>query len=112
MGASGKEIGAQEITPVVYDTVLKDRVHLIPRDRVTEMDYWVSYVAYFCDIYFRASFDIIEEHDYLNKIIDRIPYSNPDTKQKWENIRTHLAKYIHDAPGVRHNYNSLPSYTM
>ena len=81
-------------------------------DRVTKMDYWVSYVAYFCDIYFRASFDIIEEHDYLNKIIDRIPYSNPDTKQKMENIRTHLAKYIHDAPGVRHNYNSLPSYTM
>ena len=76
------------------------------------MDYWVSYVAYFCDISFRVSFDIIEEHDYLNKIIDRIPYSNPDTKQKMENIRTHLAKYIHDAPGVRHNYNSLPSYTM
>ena len=36
-------------------------------DRVTKMDYWVSYVAYFCDIYFRASFDIIEEHDYLNQ---------------------------------------------
>lgn len=84
----------------------------IPRTSVTKMDYWVSYVAYFCDIYFRASFDIIEEHDYLNKIIDRIPYSNPDTKQKMENIRTHLAKYIHDAPGVRHNYNSLPSYTL
>ena len=111
MGASGKEIGAQEITPVVYDTVLKDQCIYSP-DRVTKMDYWVSYVAYFCDIYFRASFDIIEEHDYLNKIIDRIPYSNPDTKQKMENIRTHLAKYIHDAPGVRHNYNSLPSYTM
>ena len=110
MGASGKEIGAQEITPVVYDTVLKDQCIYSP-DRVTKMDYWVSYVAYFCDIYFRASFDIIEEHDYLNKIIDRIPYSNPDTKQKMENIRTHLAKYIHDAPGVRHNYNSLPSYT-
>ena len=108
MGASGKEIGAQEITPVVYDTVLKDQCIYSP-DRVTKMDYWVSYVAYFCDIYFRASFDIIEEHDYLNKIIDRIPYSNPDTKQKMENIRTHLAKYIHDAPGVRHNYNSLPS---
>ena len=34
MGASGKEIGAQEITPVVYDTVLKDQCIYSP-DRVT-----------------------------------------------------------------------------
>ena len=86
MGASGKEIGAQEITPVVYDTVLKDQCIYSP-DRVTKMDYWVSYVAYFCDIYFRASFDIIEEHDYLNKIIDRIPYS------KWKTF-AHISQNI------------------
>ena len=111
MGMPGEEIGALEISPKVYETVFRSST-ILSADRITKMDYWVSYVAYFCDIYFRASFDIIEEHDYLNKIIDRIPYSNPDTKQKMENIRTHLAKYIHDAPGVRHNYNSLPSYTM
>lgn len=96
MGASGEEIGAQDITPVVYDTVLNNQCIYSP-DRVTRMDYWVSYVAHFCDIYFRASFDIIKEHDYLNKIIDRIPYSNPDTKKKMEQIRTHLAAFIHNA---------------
>ena len=111
MGMPGEEIGALEISPKVYETVFRSST-ILSADRITKMDYWVSYVAYFCDISFRVSFDIIEEHDYLNKIIDRIPYSNPDTKQKMENIRTHLAKYIHDAPGVRHNYNSLPSYTM
>ena len=54
---------------------------------------------HFCDIYFRASFDIIKEHDYLNKIIDRIPYSNPDTKNKMETIRTRLTEFIHHAHG-------------
>lgn len=98
MGASAEEIGAQEITPVVYNTVLKNQCIYSP-DRTTKMDYWVSYVAYFCDIYYRASLNIIEEHDYLNQIINRIPYSNPDTRQKMETIRTHLAAFIHTNPG-------------
>ena len=41
--------------------------------------------------------------DYLNKIIDRIPYSNPDTRQKMEDIRTHLAEFIHTSPGYTWN---------
>ena len=98
MGMSDEDIGAQTITPKVYDTVLSNQCIYSP-DRVTKMDYWVSYVAHFCDIYFRASFDIIKEHDYLNKIIDRIPYSNPDTKNKMETIRSHLAEFIHHAHG-------------
>lgn len=102
MGASGEEIGAQDITPVVYDTVLKNQCIYSP-DRVTRIDYWISYVAYFCDIYFRASLDIIEENDYLDKIIDRIPYSNPDTREQMEQIRTHLAEFIHTSPGYTWN---------
>lgn len=98
MGASAEEIGAQEITPVVYGTVFKNQCVYSP-DRVTKMDYWVSYVAYFSDIYFRASLDIIQEHNYLNRIIDRIPYSNPDTARQMEEIRTYLAELIHTAPG-------------
>ncbi len=65
------------------------------------MDYWVSYVAHFCDIYFRASFDIIKEHDYLNKIIDRIPYSNPDTKNKMETYRSTLQSLSIMLTGVK-----------
>lgn len=98
MGASAEEIGAQEITPVVYGTVFKNQCVYSP-DRVTKMDYWASYVAYFSDIYFRASLDIIQEHNYLNRIIDRIPYSNPDTARQMEEIRTYLAELIHTAPG-------------
>lgn len=102
MGTSGEEIGSQEITPIIYNTVFQNQCIYSP-DRITRMDYWVSYVAYFFDINFRATLDIIEEHDYLNKIIDRIPYSNLDTRQKMENIRTHLADFIHTNPGYTWN---------
>ena len=58
------------------------------------MDYWVSYIVYFFDINFKESFDIIAENDYLNRIIDRIPYSNPSTKKQMEKIRTYMQKFI------------------
>lgn len=60
MGASAKTIGSQLITLSVYEDVLKNRCFL-SKDRITQMDYWVSYIAYFYDINFRESLDIIEE---------------------------------------------------
>lgn len=57
---------------------------ILSADRVTQMDYWVSYIVYFFDINFKESFDIIAENDYLNRIIDRISYSNPVTKEQME----------------------------
>ena len=89
MGASGKEIGAQEITPVVYDTVLKDQCIYSP-DRVTKMDYWVSYLAYFFDINFRASLEMIREENYVARLVVRIPYSNPETAREMREIQESL----------------------
>lgn len=98
LDVSEKELGMQAISPVIYNTVLNEQCIYSP-DRITKMDYWVSYIAYFFDINYRASFDYIEENDYLNRIIDRIPYGNPDTAAKMQEIREHLASFIHTAPG-------------
>ena len=78
INVSEEELGAQSITQKVYETVFKNKC-ILSADRVTQMDYWVSYIVYFFDINFKESFDIIAENDYLNRIIDRIPYSNPVT---------------------------------
>lgn len=90
---SAEELGAQEISPIIYDTVFQNRCILSP-DRVTKMDYWVSYLAYFFDINFSASFDIIAEHDYLRRIVNRIPYSNPKTAKEMEEIAAYLENFI------------------
>ena len=74
---------------------------ILSADRVTQMDYWVSYIVYFFDINFKESFDIIAENDYLNRIIDRIPYSNPSTKKQMEKIRTYMQKFINSHTGSR-----------
>ena len=93
MNASAEEIGAQDISPVIYDTVFKNQC-ILSADRVTKMDYWVSYIAYFFDINFRESMDIILENDYLAKTVHRIPYSNPRTALQMKEIEEHIEKYL------------------
>ena len=58
------------------------------------MDYWISYIAYLFDINFKETFQIIKENNFVNRIIDRIPYSNPDTRKKMERIRQLVNDYI------------------
>ena len=93
INVSEEELGTQSITQKVYETVFKNKC-ILSADRVTQMDYWVSYIVYFFDINFKESFDIIAENDYLNRIIDRISYSNPVTKEQMENIRVYMQNFI------------------
>ena len=100
INVSEEELGTQNITQKIYETVFKNKC-ILSADRVTQMDYWVSYIVYFFDINFKESFDIIAENDYLNRIIDRIPYSNPSTKKQMKKIRTYMQKFINSHTGSR-----------
>ena len=96
MGATAAEIGAQRISPKVKEDALAGRSIYSP-DRETLMDYWVSYLAYFYDLNFRESLDIVEENDYVRRIIRRIPYTQPDTKKTMEELERRLVRYVHEA---------------
>ena len=93
VGIDAEEVGAQPITDIVFHACM-DGKSVRSADRVTKMDYWISYIAYFFDINFRATFQIIKENDFVNRIIDRIPYSNPDTREKMERIRQRVNDHI------------------
>lgn len=91
----GTEVGKQRISDNVWNTCLNHE-SVRSEDRRTKMDYWVSYTAYFFDINFAETYSIIREKDYANRIIDRIPYTDPDTKEKMEKLRRILNEYICD----------------
>lgn len=96
IGVTAEELGTQEISPKIYDDVFQNRC-ILSGDRITAMDYWVSYVAYFFDINFSVSFDIIMENDFLRRIVDRIPYTNPKTARQMKEITEHIEEYIKTA---------------
>ena len=93
MGAPADETGAQPISPKVRADALAGRCIFSP-DRVTLMDYWVSYLAYFYDLNFRESLDIVGENDFVRKICGRVPYSNPETKKTMEKLQEQLIQYV------------------
>ena len=101
MNASAQEIGEQKITEKVRDDILKGK-SILSSDRITDMDFWVSYLAYFYDLNFKESLEIVKENNYVGKIAGRIPYSNPETKATMRKISEELEKYIDGrVPGHR-----------
>lgn len=93
MGVSETEVGKEGISAEVMEQFLRKESILSPA-RKTMMDYWLSYLAYFFDINFNETLDIVRKKRYVEKIIDRIPYSNPKTREQMKTVREMLLLYI------------------
>lgn len=93
LGVTGEEVGSTEISTEVMEQFLR-KESILSALRKTKMDYWLSYLAYFFDINFRETLDIIKEKDYVNKLIDRIPYSNQKTRKEMDIVREMLLSAV------------------
>lgn len=92
LDVSPEEVGRQAITEEVWNACLS-HTSILSSLRKTKMDYWVSYVAYFFDINFPETFSIILEEQYVQRIVGRIPYSNPDTERKMRLLEEMVLQY-------------------
>lgn len=90
LGVSAEEAGSTEISPEVMDQFMRHE-SIRSETRRTKMDYWVSYLAYFFDLNFAVSRDMIREQNFAERIIDRIPYSNRQTEEQMKQIKEVLA---------------------
>ena len=95
MGITEKETGALKISPQIYKTVFRNST-ILSSDRTTKMDYWVSYIVHIFDLNFRESMDIVAENNYIERLIQRVPYSDPDTARQMQEIQKHAEKYIRE----------------
>lgn len=80
-----EEAGSQYISQEVWQECMKlSSVHSMIRK--TKIDYWVSYIAYFFDINYAETCEIILENNYVDRIMGRIPYSNRETEQRMKEL--------------------------
>ncbi len=93
LGMSAKEVGSFEMTPKIYKDFYKHQ-SILSADRKTAIDHWVSYIAYFYDINFKESMEIIKEKNYVPLLFDRIPYSNLDTAKKMAGMKQEMLEYV------------------
>ena len=77
----------------IYNDFMNNKV-IISDERKTDMDCWVSYLAFIFDYNFNSGLKYIKENDFINIMIDRINYKNLQTKNKMEVIRKHAIEYI------------------
>lgn len=83
-------VGASPISEKVWASCLAGE-SVLSADRVSGMDYWVSYLALYFDINFPETWQIIRENHYIDRIAARVPYSREDTKEKV----AHLVAALH-----------------
>lgn len=90
-----KELENSEISEPVYESIEKlECVKL--KDRKTPLDYLICILAFAFDLNFSVSYQIVKNHDYMNRLIDRFDYKLPETKEKMEEIRRILNRYINE----------------
>ena len=92
LGVHAEEAGAQCISDAVWQDCLEHR-SVLSENRVNAVDHWVSYIAYFFDLNFKETWQIIEENHYIDRIIARIPYSCRDTEEKMYQLRDMLTEH-------------------
>lgn len=93
LGVSAEEVGNTSVSPEVMEQ-FRRKESILSSARKTKMDYWLSYLAYFFDINYAVSWDIIREHDYVTRLIDRIPYSDPLAKEQMAEVGATLHEYM------------------
>lgn len=87
-----EQIENSTITEKVYQDFMKNQ-SIINTDRVTPMDYWISYMAFLFDLNFDISIKYILEKDYIHTNMDKIKCKNKETEEKMKMVTKHALEY-------------------
>lgn len=93
--ASEQEVQEEKITDDIWNVFLQEKT-IISSQRVTNMDKWLSYLAWVYDYNFVPSLQYLKENDCINKVIDRLDYKDEITKERMECAREKVNKYINE----------------
>ena len=88
-----KEMEAEAISDKVWEEFL-GKTTITSSNRITNMDRWISHIAWIYDFNFDVSLKYIKENNIIDKIIDRLNYTNTETKERMEYARIAAKHYI------------------
>jgi len=90
---NNKILNNEEISPKVYQDFMNHKCIKL-NDMKTLVDHWLCAIAFIFDFNFDTSLQYIKENNYIEKLINRIEYTNKDTKEKIEQIKICAKNYI------------------
>ena len=87
-------VNNSDINPNVYDAFCNHQlIKRVKGENYDNINKVLTSIAFIFDINFKESFEIIQEKNYINQILDRFDYKD---KEIYENIRNIANKYIKD----------------
>lgn len=93
--SSEQEVQNEKITDEVWNEFLQEKT-IISSHRKTNMDKWLSYIAWIYDYNFFPGLQYLKENDCINKVINRLDYKNEVTKERMELAREKANRYINE----------------
>lgn len=92
-GISEEEFEKEKLSDFIFEEFKKEKL-VDSRTTKTNMDSWVSYIAFIFDYNFKESMEYIKENNYIDIVIDRINYKDKDTYMKMQEIKKIANNYI------------------
>ena len=92
---TNEEMENSTISDKVYHSIMNNSCIDI-HDRKTPLDYWICVLAFIFDINYKETLIIINDNNYVDKIIDRFDYTKSATKKQMEKIRIIIKQYINE----------------
>lgn len=93
LGVSEAEAGKGKISLKVWNACMAKK-SVLSADRVTPVDYWVSYIAQYYDVNFPETFSIMKEQNYIPRIAERLHYTDTDTAEKMRLLTEEMEQYM------------------
>ena len=81
----------EKISDVVYEQYLNCQLIYSP-SRQTNLDKWLSYIAFIFDLYFDVSKKYIKENNYINRLFNRITPVDELTAKKYQELKRSYEK--------------------
>ena len=88
-----EKVSNELISENIYQDFLSKRL-IVYGDVKTDLDRWISYIAYIFDFNFSESLEYLRDNDLINKNFDRIEYKNLDTINKINKMKVLAKDYI------------------
>ena len=81
------------ITDKIYNDFMSGQP-IINEERRTDMDNWISGIAFIFDYNFSSGLKYLKEKNYINLVIDRLNYNKKETKDRMQKIKVFSNDYI------------------
>ena len=85
----------ETVTDEIFREFIEDK-HIDYKNIQTGGDRLVAHFAYIYDLYFRPTFTIFKEKNYVEKLYNRFKFTNKDTAEKFKIIEEKAKQYIEE----------------